>query len=299
MTLGQWWQLGLLMSVVNIAIWMLVGGCGSSAGLLVMHDVLILGAGLAGQRAALAAAETGASVVLVSKVHPVRSHSVAAAGGINASVGKGDTWEAHALDTTKGSDYLGDQDTIEVMCREAPGEIAHMERLGVPFHRNEHGRLATRPFGAARPGSAGRDRRSLGNQCCARVAARIDVVERAGQNPPRDVGRVGTHHHDEDELRVPRRAIGQVVGKQEALARARGDDAPAISDRLHIHRRVMEVNLTMLAPPIPRGSAAGASVERRHPYPRPLQRPPAPPPRDVSRRPDPHRQHPTPELAHA
>ena len=148
------------MSVVNIAIWMLVGGCGSSAGLLVMHDVLILGAGLAGQRAALAAAETGASVVLVSKVHPVRSHSVAAAGGINASVGKGDTWEAHALDTTKGSDYLGDQDTIEVMCREAPGEIVHMERLGVPFHRNEHGRLATRPFGAARPGSAGRDRRS-------------------------------------------------------------------------------------------------------------------------------------------
>jgi succinate dehydrogenase / fumarate reductase, flavoprotein subunit len=114
-----------------------------------MHDVLILGAGLAGQRAALAAAETGASVVLVSKVHPVRSHSVAAAGGINASVGEGDTWEAHAQDTTKGPDYLGDQDAIEVMCREAPGEIAHMERLGVPFHRNEHGRLATRPFGAA------------------------------------------------------------------------------------------------------------------------------------------------------
>ena len=114
-----------------------------------MHDVLILGAGLAGQRAALAAAETGASVVLVSKVHPVRSHSVAAAGGINASVGEGDTWEAHAQDTTKGPDYLGDQDAIEVMCREAPGEIAHTERLGVPFHRNEHGLLATRPFGAA------------------------------------------------------------------------------------------------------------------------------------------------------
>ena len=114
-----------------------------------MHDVLILGAGLAGQRAALAAAETGASVVLVSKVHPVRSHSVAAAGGINASVGEGDTWEAHAQDTTKGPDYLGDQDAIEVMCREAPGEIVHMERLGVPFHRNEHGRLATRPLGAA------------------------------------------------------------------------------------------------------------------------------------------------------
>ena len=114
-----------------------------------MHDVLILGAGLAGQRAALAAAETGASVALVSKVHPVRSHSVAAAGGINASVGEGDSWEAHAQDTVKGSDYLGDQDAIEVMCREAPAEIVHMERLGVPFHRDGKGRLATRPFGAA------------------------------------------------------------------------------------------------------------------------------------------------------
>jgi succinate dehydrogenase / fumarate reductase, flavoprotein subunit len=114
-----------------------------------VHDVLILGAGLAGQRAALAAAETGASVALVSKVHPVRSHSVAAAGGINASVGEGDSWEAHAQDTVKGSDYLGDQDAIEVMCREAPEEIVHMERLGVPFHRDDEGRLATRPFGAA------------------------------------------------------------------------------------------------------------------------------------------------------
>ena len=152
MTLGQWWQLGLLMSVVNIAIWMLVGGCGSICWVLVrigVHDVLILGAGLAGQRAALAAAETGASVALVSKVHPVRSHSVAAAGGINASVGEGDSWEAHAQDTVKGSDYLGDQDAIEVMCREAPEEIVHMERLGVPFHRDGEGRLATRPFGAA------------------------------------------------------------------------------------------------------------------------------------------------------
>jgi succinate dehydrogenase / fumarate reductase flavoprotein subunit len=126
-----------------------VDGVGSICWANAMHDVLILGAGLAGQRAALAAAETGASVALVSKVHPVRSHSVAAAGGINAAVGEGDTWEAHAQDTTKGSDYLGDQDAIEVLCREAPGEIVHMERLGVPFHRNEHGRLATRPFGAA------------------------------------------------------------------------------------------------------------------------------------------------------
>ena len=113
-----------------------------------VHDVLIIGAGLAGQRAALAAAEAGASVAIVSKVHPVRSHSVAAAGGINASLGAGDSWEEHAGDTVKGSDYLGDQDAIELMCTEAPGEIVHMEHLGVPFHRDEHGRLSMRPFGA-------------------------------------------------------------------------------------------------------------------------------------------------------
>jgi succinate dehydrogenase / fumarate reductase flavoprotein subunit len=113
------------------------------------YDVLVLGAGLAGQRAALAAAETGASVAIVSKVHPVRSHSVAAAGGVNAAVDDDDSWERHAADTVKGSDFLGDQDAIEVLCREAPDEIRAMERLGVAFHRNAAGRLDTRPFGAA------------------------------------------------------------------------------------------------------------------------------------------------------
>src|ERR671919_2282064 len=113
------------------------------------HDVLIIGAGLAGQRAALAAADAGATVAIMSKVHPVRSHSVAAAGGINAALKPGDTWESHAFDTVKGSDYLGDQDAIEVMCREAPEEILHLEHLGVPFHRNEEGMLGTRAFGGA------------------------------------------------------------------------------------------------------------------------------------------------------
>ncbi len=113
------------------------------------HDVLIIGAGLAGQRAALAAAEAGASVAIVSKVHPVRSHSVAAAGGINAALNPEDTWESHAFDTVKGSDYLGDQDAIEIMCREAPEEILHLEHLGVTFHRNETGHLGTRAFGGA------------------------------------------------------------------------------------------------------------------------------------------------------
>jgi len=113
------------------------------------HDVLVIGAGLAGQRAALAAAEQGASVGILSKVHPVRSHSNAAQGGINAALGAEDTWESHAFDTVKGSDYLGDQDAIEIMCRAAPQEILDLEHLGVTFHRNEEGRLGTRAFGGA------------------------------------------------------------------------------------------------------------------------------------------------------
>src|SRR6478735_4016058 len=114
-----------------------------------MLDVLVIGAGLAGQRAALAAAEEGVSVGIVSKVHPVRSHSNAAQGGINAALQEGDSWESHAFDTVKGSDYLGDQDAIEIMCREAPEEILHLEHLGVTFHRNDEGLLGTRAFGGA------------------------------------------------------------------------------------------------------------------------------------------------------
>jgi len=113
------------------------------------HDVLVIGAGLAGQRAALAAAEEGVSVGIISKVHPVRSHSNAAQGGINAALNPEDSWESHAFDTIKGSDYLGDQDAIEIMCREAPEEILHLEHLGVTFHRNEEGKLGTRAFGGA------------------------------------------------------------------------------------------------------------------------------------------------------
>jgi succinate dehydrogenase / fumarate reductase flavoprotein subunit len=113
------------------------------------HDVLVIGAGLAGQRAALAAAETGASVGIISKVHPVRSHSNAAQGGINAALDPQDSWESHAFDTVKGSDYLGDQDAIEIMCREAPHELLELEHLGVTFHRDERGRLGKRAFGGA------------------------------------------------------------------------------------------------------------------------------------------------------
>lgn len=113
-----------------------------------LHDILIVGAGLAGMRAALAA-PSHLDVAILSKVHPVRSHSVAAQGGINAALGENDSWEAHAFDTTKGGLYLGDQDAIEAMCREGPGDILELERMGVIFSRDERGRIAQRPFGGA------------------------------------------------------------------------------------------------------------------------------------------------------
>ncbi|MGZ6198826.1 MAG: FAD-binding protein [Vulcanimicrobiaceae bacterium] len=113
------------------------------------HDVLVLGAGLAGMRAALEAARAGVDVAIVTKVHPVRSHSNAAQGGINAALGEGDTWESHAFDTIKGSDYLADQDAVEIMCQEAPADLIEFEHMGVIFYRNEDGKLGTRAFGGA------------------------------------------------------------------------------------------------------------------------------------------------------
>jgi succinate dehydrogenase / fumarate reductase flavoprotein subunit len=113
-----------------------------------IHDILIVGAGLAGMRAAVAV-PPGLDVALVSKVHPVRSHSVAAQGGINAALGADDSWENHAYDTAKGGMWLGDQDGIEAMCREAPADILELERMGVIFSRTPDGRIAQRPFGGA------------------------------------------------------------------------------------------------------------------------------------------------------
>ena len=113
------------------------------------HDVLVLGAGLAGMRAALEAARAESDVAIVTKVHPVRSHSNAAQGGINAALGEGDSWESHAFDTIKGSDYLADQDAVETMCQEAPTDLVEFEHMGVIFYRNEAGKLGTRAFGGA------------------------------------------------------------------------------------------------------------------------------------------------------
>ena len=115
------------------------------------HDVLVVGAGCAGMRAAIEAFDAGADVAMISKLHPTRSHSGAAEGGINAALGnaKEDSPESHAYDTVKGSDYLGDQDSIEVFTQEAPGDIIQLENWGAFFSRQPDGRLAQRPFGAA------------------------------------------------------------------------------------------------------------------------------------------------------
>src|SRR5213594_1699228 len=102
-------------------------------------------------RAAIEAHDAGADVALVSKIHPVRSHSGAAEGGINAALGNAseDDPVKHAYDTVKGSDYLGDQDAIEILCNEAPGDVYQLEHWGAVFSRTEDGRIAQRPFGAA------------------------------------------------------------------------------------------------------------------------------------------------------
>jgi succinate dehydrogenase / fumarate reductase flavoprotein subunit len=124
---------------------------GVNSGNMLDHDILIIGAGLAGMRAALSAKELGADVAVVSKVHPVRSHSNAAQGGINAALtDRGDDWRDHAYDTIKGSDFLGDQDAIALMCQEAGSEVIAMEHMGAIFNRDEDGRLGTRAFGGQR-----------------------------------------------------------------------------------------------------------------------------------------------------
>jgi succinate dehydrogenase flavoprotein subunit len=117
---------------------------------MVRHDVVVVGAGIAGMRAAIEASRYGADVAVVSKLHPTRSHSGAAEGGINAALGNAseDSPEQHTFFTVKGSDYLGDQDAIAVMCEEGPGDIYELEHMGCIFSRTPDGRIAQRPFGA-------------------------------------------------------------------------------------------------------------------------------------------------------
>ena len=113
------------------------------------YDVLIIGGGLAGIRAAIAVAETNPrlKIGMVSKVYPMRSHTVSAEGGAAAVLSKDDSYDTHAFDTIKGSDYLADQDVVEAFVREAPLEVVQMEHWGCPWSRNADGTIAVRPFG--------------------------------------------------------------------------------------------------------------------------------------------------------
>ncbi len=121
---------------------------------MIHHDLIVVGGGLSGLRAAIEAKMAGVDVAILSQVHPARSHSAAAQGGINAALGNhpngaDDSWERHAFDTTKGGDFLGDQDAIVQMAKDAIPCIFEMDHWGCPFSRFEDGRIAQRPFGGA------------------------------------------------------------------------------------------------------------------------------------------------------
>jgi succinate dehydrogenase / fumarate reductase flavoprotein subunit len=129
-------------------------------------DVVVVGAGGAGLRAALQLSEAGLRVAVLSKVFPTRSHTVAAQGGIGAALGNmgEDSWLWHMFDTVKGSDWLGDQDAIEFMCREAPKLVYELEHYGMPFDRNDNGTVYQRPFGGH---SSNFGERPVQRSCCA------------------------------------------------------------------------------------------------------------------------------------
>src|SRR5204863_3627984 len=144
------------------------GAVGSRAMTLPVRrfDALIVGAGGAGMRASIQLAEAGLSVAVLSKVFPTRSHTVAAQGGIGAALGNmgEDSWLWHMYDTVKGSDWLGDQDAIEFMVREAPKLVYELEHFGMPFDRNENGTVYQRPFGGH---SQNFGERPVQRSCCA------------------------------------------------------------------------------------------------------------------------------------
>jgi len=113
------------------------------------HDLVIIGAGLAGLRAAFEGITAGLDTAVITKVHPLRSHSCAAQGGVNAALNEDDNWEDHAYDTVKGADWIGDEDAIDLMCREAPQAVLDLDDMGCPFSREDDGTIAQRPFGGA------------------------------------------------------------------------------------------------------------------------------------------------------
>ena len=132
------------------------------------YDAVVVGAGGAGMRAALQISQSGKSCALLSKVFPTRSHTVSAQGGITVALGNAheDNWEWHMYDTVKGSDYIGDQDAIEYMCKTGPEAIIEMENMGLPFSRFENGKIYQRPFGG--------QSKNFGGEQGARTAAAAD-----------------------------------------------------------------------------------------------------------------------------
>ena len=184
------------------------------------YDVVVVGAGGAGLRATLGLAEQGLSTACLSKVFPTRSHTVAAQGGISAALGNmgEDDWRWHMYDTVKGSDWLGDQDAIEYMCKEAPASVIELEHYGVPFSRTEDGRIYQRPFGGMTTRLRQRHRaahlRRGGSHGSRDAAHAVSAVAEALGRVLHRVLRDRSHH---GERRVPRRR------------RARHGDGPAAS----------------------------------------------------------------------
>ncbi|MDU2997902.1 MAG: succinate dehydrogenase, hydrophobic membrane anchor protein, partial [Klebsiella pneumoniae] len=131
-------------------------------------DAVVIGAGGAGMRAALQISQSGQTCALLSKVFPTRSHTVSAQGGITVALGNSheDNWEWHMYDTVKGSDYIGDQDAIEYMCKTGPEAILELEHMGLPFSRLDDGRIYQRPFGG--------QSKNFGGEQAARTAAAAD-----------------------------------------------------------------------------------------------------------------------------
>jgi hypothetical protein len=188
--------------------------------------VVVVGAGGAGLRATLGLAEQGLDTACITKVFPTRSHTVAAQGGISAALGNmgEDDWRFHFYDTIKGSDWLGDQDAIEFMCKEAPAAILELEHYGLPFSRTEEGKIYQRPFG----GMTTHYGKGIAQRTCAAAdrtghAMLHTLYQQSLKHEARVLHRVLRHRPDHGERRLPRRRRARHGhGRAAPLPRAHG-----------------------------------------------------------------------------